>query len=109
RPDREFCLARNAREFVPGTHGEAIVAAEDAVGHGLAKLRRDMSLMLDGEVGDAGARIELIGRDKGPGRANIEATAASAAMILLWRIGSDLDSGEDRAEEQPRAEVARNE
>ena len=82
-PRGELCLARALREFVPRAHGETVVAAEDAVAHGLAELDRDMSLVLDGEVGDAGPRIELIGRDERACRAHVEAASAGAAMILF--------------------------
>ncbi len=105
----ELRLARALREFVPRADGEAIVAAEDAVAHRCAEARRDMPLMLDGEVGDAGARIDLVGRGEGVRRANVETAPAGPAMILLGRVGLDLGGGEDRADEQPRAELARDE
>ena len=82
-PHRELRLARALREFVPRADGEAIVAAEDAVAHGRAITRRDVPLVLDGEVGDAGARIDPIGRGEGARRADIEAAPAGPAMILL--------------------------
>src|SRR5262249_31968969 len=109
RPDREPWLVRDAGELGPGAYGQKIVAAEDAVAHGRAELRRDVPFMLDGEVGDAGPRIELIWRQKRIGRTHFEAAPARTAMILLRRIGIDLRGGEDRAEKQPRAEVARDE
>src|SRR6185312_6928786 len=81
-PHAQFRFARDSREFVPWTDGEAVVAAEDAVAHRFAIRGRDMPFMLDGEVGDAGPRIELVGRDERIGRAHVEATAAGAAMIV---------------------------
>jgi hypothetical protein len=60
-----------------------------------------MSLVLDGEVGDASPRIELIGRDERACRAHVEAALAGAAMILFRLIWSDFGGGKDRAEEQP--------
>ena len=92
---------RDCREFVPGTDGEAVVAAEDTVAHRFAILGRDMPFMLDGEVGDAGPRIELVGRDERIGRAYVEAAAAGAAMVRFRCVWVDLGGGEDRAEEQP--------
>ena len=71
--------------------------------------RGDVALVLDGQVGDAAARIELVGRGEGIGRADVEAAAAAAAMVGLGRVGLELARGEDRAEEQPRAELARDE
>ena len=77
----EFRLAAFLRELVPRTHGEAIVAAIDAVADALAEFVRDRPLVLDGEIGNAAPRIELVGRGKCRGRADIEAGVAGAAMI----------------------------
>ena len=74
-----------------------------------AELVRDRPLVLDGEVGDAAPRIEPVGRREGVGRADVEAGAAGAAMIGLRRVGRQLGAGEDRAEEQPGAELAADE
>ena len=71
------------REFVPRTDREAIVAAIDAVADQRPQLARDRAFVLDGEIGDAAPRIEPIGRGKCRGRTDIEAGAASAAMIVL--------------------------
>src|SRR5581483_7971870 len=57
----EFCLAAGLRELVPGADGEAIVAAIDAVAHRLAELAGYRALVLDGQMGDAAPRIELVG------------------------------------------------
>jgi hypothetical protein len=54
---------------------------------GSAEFARDRSLVLDGEVGDAAPRIELVGRRKGVRRAGVEAGAARAAMVGLGRVG----------------------
>src|SRR5262249_17996734 len=67
----EFALAAGLREFVPGAYRETIVATEDAIADRAAKLPRNRSLVLDGEVGDAAARIESVGRRKGGGRAHV--------------------------------------
>ena len=105
----EIGLLRRLGEFVPGADGEAIVAAIDAVAHERAQLARDRPLMLDGEIGDAAPRIELVGRREGGGRAGIEAAPAGAAMILLGRSGIELQRGEDLAQEEPGAELAGDE
>ena len=54
--------ARGLGELVPRAHGQAVVAAEHAVADGLAELGWDVALVLDRQVGDAAARIELVGR-----------------------------------------------
>ena len=58
-----------------------------------------MAGMLYGEIGDAAARIELIGRREGIGRADIEAAPAGAAMVALGRVGRQFGGGVDRAEQ----------
>ena len=70
---RSFASRRRARELVPRADGEAIVAAIDAVADRGAELARDRALVLDGQVGDAAPRIELVGRREGVGRADVEA------------------------------------
>ena len=109
RSRAQFRLARGLRELVPGTDGETVVAAEDAVAHRRAEARRDVSLMLDGEIGDARARVDAVGRGEGMRGTYVEATPAGPAMILFRRVGSDLRRGEDRADEEPRSEFARYE
>ena len=96
-------------ELVPRAHREAIVAAIDAVADRFAEFVRDRSLVLDGEIGDAAPRIELVGRGKCRRRTDVEAGPAGAAMIGLGIIARQLERGEDRAEKQPRAELARHE
>ncbi len=76
---------------------------------GGAVARRDMTLMLDGEVGDAGPRIEPVRRGEGFRRAHIETAPAGSAMIVFGRVRLDRGTGEDLAEKEPRAEVARDE
>src|SRR5262245_59540490 len=96
-------------KLVPWTYCETVVAAEDAVANGLAVSRRDVPLMLDGEVRDAGARVDLIRRGEGSRRANVETAAAGPAAILFRCVRLNRGAGEDRADEQPRAKLARHE
>ncbi len=72
----EADLAPGLRELVPRADGEAIVAAEHAVADAGPQIRRDVAPVLDGEVRDAAARIEPVGRREGVGRADVEAAAA---------------------------------
>ena len=62
----EFGLAPGLRELVPRAHREAIVAAIDAVADRFAEFVRDRALVLDGEIGNAAPRIELVGRRETP-------------------------------------------
>ena len=77
---------RAACELVPRAHRQAVVAAIDAIADRRAKLPRDVALVLDREVGDAAPRIELVGRRKRSGRADVEAGAAGAAVIASRRV-----------------------
>ena len=105
----QLLLARRDGELVPWADGETVVAAIDAVADRVAEVVRDRSRVLDREVGDAAARVELVGRGKGVGRAGVEAGAARAAMVRFRRVRRQFRGGEDRAEEEPRAEVAADE
>src|SRR5688572_7208087 len=70
-------------EAVPRADRQAIVAAIDAVADRLPEFLGDRALMLDGEIGDAAARIELERRRKRVGRADVEAARAAAAADLM--------------------------
>ena len=82
----ELRLRAALGELVPRADGEAVVAAIDAIADRGAELVRDRPLVLDGEIGDAAPRIEPVGRGKRVGRADVEAGAARAAMVLLGRV-----------------------
>ncbi|MCY1366775.1 hypothetical protein D9M69_536810 [compost metagenome] len=62
--------------------------------------------MLDGQVGDAAARIEPVGRDDGARGADVEAAVAIAAVARFGRIGRQRDIDQDLAQEEHRAAVA---
>ena len=92
----ELRLGGAAGELVPGADGEAVVAAIDAVADRLAEFARDRPLVLDGQVGDAAPRVELVGRREGVrsgrcrgrrGRSrNGRSPAASAASSAVVKI-----------------------
>ncbi len=95
-------------EAVPRADGQAIVAAVDAVADRLPKFDRDRPVMLDGQVGDALARIDPVGRADRLRRAGVEAARAAAAMRTRPRPArpAPARAGEDHAEEQPAAMLA---
>ena len=64
--------------------------------------------MLDRQIRNAAPRIEPVRRGKRVGRAHVEAGLARAAVIDLGRVRRKLERREDRAEEQPRAMLPRN-
>ncbi len=96
----------DAREFVPWADRETIVAAVDAIADQRPQLARDRPLVLDRQIGNAAPRVDLVGRGKGGGRAGVETGAAAPAMVGLRLVGRQVEIGEDRAEKQPRAEIA---
>src|SRR5690606_9940065 len=87
-------LPGRLRKLVPRAHSEAVVAAIDAVAHGAAEFARDRPGVFDGEVGDAAARIELVGGGEGVRRADVEAGAAGAAGVFTDWIGREVGVGE---------------
>ncbi len=95
-------------KFVPGANGKTIIASIDAVAERGAELGRDVALVLDRKIGNATAGIELIGRRKSIGRANIQAGAAGPAAIRLGDVGGKARGREYRAEEQPGTELTGN-
>ena len=66
-----------------------------------------MALMFDREVGDAAPRIQLIGRGKGFGGADIETRPAASARIFRRIVGRQIEGGEYLRQKKPRAEIAR--
>src|SRR5882724_9029380 len=99
--DLEIGLGRRLRKSVPRADELAIVAAVDAVADQRAQLFGDRALVLDREVGDAAARVELVGADDGLRRADVDAAAAGAAMLLDRRIDGQRQVAVDLAEEEP--------
>ncbi len=77
----EVRFRAHLRVAVPGAYQLAVVAAEDAIAHQRTQFERYGTVMLDGQVGDAAACIELIGTNEGVRRADIEAGPAAAAVI----------------------------
>src|SRR5213075_953260 len=78
----EVRLGRLLRKSVPRADDLAIVAAVDAVADEWAQLFRNRALVLDGEVGDATARIERVGAGDCLCRTDVDAAAAGAAVLV---------------------------
>src|SRR5690606_37411572 len=94
---------------VPRTDGEAIVTPEHPVADRGSELLLDVTLVLNRQVRDATARIELIRRRERARGADIETPLAGAAVVLLRRTGWQRGRREDGAEKQPGAVLTRNE
>ncbi len=97
----EGLLVGGRGELVPGADRQAVVAAVDPVAHGLAVAPWHGAVMLDGQVGEAGARVELERRGEGLGRADVQAGPAGAAMLAGGRVRGEGEVGEHRSQEQP--------
>ena len=76
-------IPRGAGELVPGTNGQAVVAAIDAIADGAAEFMWDVALMLDGEIRNAAPCIEPVGCDDSLLRAEVNAARAGAAMAFM--------------------------
>src|SRR6266481_331547 len=76
-------LDAGLRKAVPRTHQLTIVATVDAVTDQRAQLNRHTAFEFNGEIRNTAARIKTVRRDDGLGRANINATGTSAAVLLL--------------------------
>src|SRR6185295_14689913 len=100
-PGMKLRFVRRLREFVPRAYGQAVVAAIDAVSDCLAKFARDVSLVLDREIGDAAARIEFIGRGKRVRRTDVETAPALPAMVCLRRVRINFECRENGREKKP--------
>ena len=94
------CWARR-----PGVGADflADIAAVHPVAHRRAKLVRNGIAQLDGEVGDAGRRMDRVGGDDAPGRAVVDADRAPAAVPVEWRVGLEVEIEQHFAEQHPRA------
>lgn len=104
-------FARGERGFaggggpaIPRADIEAIIAAEETIADGGAKFFGNRAMMLDKQIGEAPAGIELVGRGNGAGRANINTRGAGAAMVAARCVGREFEGGGDDTEEQPGAE-----
>ena len=79
-PRLEIRMRGGARELVPRAHELAVVASVDAVAHHAPQLRRNRAVQLDGEIGDAAPRIELLRRGDRAGGAGGYTRRAGAAV-----------------------------
>src|SRR5215470_4671679 len=87
----EIRVRRGACEFVPRAHELTVIASEDAVADRGTQLNRDGTVVLDGEVGDAAAGIELVRRDDGARRAGRDACLAGAAVRARGRVDRERE------------------
>jgi len=102
---QEAGFAGGLGETVPGADVEAFVAAVDPVADKRAQIFRNGALELNGQVGDAAAGVELVGRGDRPGRAGRDAAHARSAVVPLRRVGLEFQRGDDFAQEQPRTSL----
>src|SRR5690606_26157938 len=89
----EGVVLRVVGKFVPGAHQLAVVAAEDAVAYQRAQFRVDGTVVLDVEIGDAAAGVELIGGDDGASGAYLHAGGTTAAVVAGRRVDGQRNVG----------------
>src|SRR5690606_30025611 len=94
------------RELVPRAEDLAVVAAEDAIADRLPQLHGDRTPELDRQIRNAAARVELVGRDDGAGRTDVDAGRAAAAMRRHGLVGGQRQIRQDLAEQEVRPGVA---
>src|SRR5258705_513766 len=82
----EVVLRARPGEAVPRTDELAVVAAVHAVADERAQFFRDGAFVLDREVRDAAARVELVGAADRLRRAHVDAAPAGPTSVFLWRI-----------------------
>src|SRR5690348_803671 len=99
----ERCFPGNFCEAVPRTGVEAIIAAEDPIAHKRSQVGGNRALQLNGEVGNATTRIQLVGRGDCAGWARLDATLARPAPFFRRHIGRKFDRGQNLSEKKPCA------
>src|SRR5208283_1435026 len=95
--DLEVRVGGTLREFIPRTHELTVIAPIDAIAERRTQRLGYGALELDGQIGNAAARIKLVRGDDGPGRAGRNAGAAAAAMGAARRIDRQRQVGIDLA------------
>ena len=98
RARREGSFPRGRRETVPRTRVKAIVATINAIADERPQFERDRAFQLDRQVRDATARIEPMRFRDRAGRARGDAALTTSASRLLWRVGGQLERGQNFAE-----------
>lgn len=99
-PDGEVGVA-DTGEAIPGAARLAIVASVDAVSDQRAQCGWDWSVQLYRQVGDAQARIDLVGCDDGRCRAGLDAAGAGAAMTFALKVRREIQRRIHLAEKVP--------
>src|SRR6516162_9176566 len=88
---------------VPRTHILADVTAEDIDSCPLTELHRNRAFELDSEIGDAPPCIHDVGFHQRPRGAGFKAARARTAAVGSRQVGIQLKTGQDHADEEPRA------
>ena len=101
----EVRQAAALRELVPGADQLAVVAAVDAVADQRPQFQRDGAGMLDCEIGNTAARVDLPLADDGLRRTHVHARRATAAMPRCGRCGLQGQIDIDLAEKKHRARI----
>src|SRR5690349_13569589 len=103
-------IGRSGEAHIPRADVLADVAAEHPVPHLLALGRSELAVVLDREVRDARAGVEIAGPDERLRRTGVKTARARAAPIgFERRIGLDVRVSQHNADERERADLRTNE
>ena len=93
---------------IPGTYQLTVTTAKHPVPHRCSEGFWNWPFVLDGQVADAFPRIELIGRNKGVCRADIQASRTGPTAGTLGHFSDGQRTvGEDFPEKKPAAAISR--
>src|SRR5499427_5273868 len=101
----ELALPRQRRLPVPWADALAGIAAELPGSELPREGGLDLSTVLDGQVRDAPARVQHVGRDEGLRRAGVEAGATASAAIGERLVYVEGRRSQEHSNEEPRPEV----
>jgi hypothetical protein len=78
-------MSRQLRVFVPGADALTVITAVEPIANEWAKRLVDVASVLNGQIGDTTSGIQLIGPNKGLGRAGRQAGRTAATVVAgLW-------------------------
>src|SRR5262252_4517219 len=101
----ELAPPRHRRLPVPRTDALAGIAAELPGSELPREGGLDIATVLDGQVRDAPARVQHVGRDEGLRRAGVEAGATASAAIGERLVYVEGRRGQEHPDEEPRPEI----
>ena len=94
-------ISADRRPPVPGADILADVASENLPAQMRAQLLRNGAALFDREIGNAEARVHLVGGDQRSGRTRIEAARATAATVGRHLERAGMRAAQGRSKSRP--------